>query len=80
MLLTLLTAAIKALSDSFIQAIFGLIQQEMHDRGLIQQGQAQQAAKETATAEATEASMAQAIADSPKTKADALKRLEGGTA
>lgn len=42
MLLTLLTAAIKALSDSFIQAIFGLIQQEMHDRGLIQQGREQQ--------------------------------------
>lgn len=33
---------IKALSDSLLQALFGFIQSEMRDRGLIQQGREQQ--------------------------------------
>lgn len=71
---------LKALSDSLISSLFEFLKAEMHDRGLIAQGQAQQAAAETAHEARTEASMAQAISDAPKSKGDALARLEAGSA
>lgn len=66
--------------DSVLKAAFGYMTQVMEKRGLIQQGQAQQAAAETAKSEATEASMAQAQADAPQTKDAVLDRLKGSGA
>ena len=69
---------IGSLLDSIVKAAFSYFAGVMEKRGLIQQGQAQQAAKETASAEATEAAMGQAIADAPTTKNAALDRLKAG--
>lgn len=80
MFATIITAVLKALGDSVLTALSDFIQAEMHDRGLIKQGQASQAAAETAKSEHTEAAMAEAEASAPKTKDEALKRLEDGTA
>lgn len=40
----MIAALLKALSDSLVSALFNLIQSEMHDRGLIQQGRVEQQA------------------------------------
>lgn len=71
---------IGTLIDSVVKAAFSYFASAMERRGLIQQGQAQQAAHEMATAEATEANMAQAISQAPVTKDAALQRLRDGTA
>lgn len=68
------------LVDSVVKAAFSYFASVMEKRGLIQQGQAQQAAAETATSQATQARMGQAIADAPQTKEAILNRLRDGTA
>lgn len=71
---------LKWLGDEALGAIMGLIQSELEKRNLIAQGQAQQAAKETASSEAVQADIAAAEANAPKTPDAALDRLRGGTA
>jgi hypothetical protein len=80
MLAWLIQALVPALADDALKALFGFISSEMSKRNLIKEGQAQQAAAETAQSAKTEAAMAQAIQDAPTSKGAALKRLEDGNA
>lgn len=68
------------LEDEALKAVADFVNNLIRERELIKQGMSAQAAKETATAEKTQAAMAQAAADAPKSKDAALGRLEGGTA
>ena len=74
------TGLLGSLIDSVVKAAFGYFAGVMDKRGLIQQGQANQAAATTAATEVTQARMGQAVADSPKTPDQALARLENGNA
>lgn len=69
---------ISGIVDGIVSALCGWISGIMEKRGLIQQGQAQQAAKDTATAEATEQKMGQAAVQSPSDKEGILARLKAG--
>lgn len=71
---------ISAIVNGALTAVFGFLSSIMEKRGLVRQGQQQQAAAETATAEKTQAAIAQAVADAPQTKDAALQRLRDGTA
>lgn len=71
---------ISAIVNGALRAVFGWISSIMEKRGLVRQGQQQQAAAETAKAEEAQAGMAQAIADAPQTKDAALERLKEGSA
>lgn len=74
------SALLGTLIDSVVKAAFNYFASAMEKRGLIQQGQAQQAAKETASAEATQAAIAKAEANAPQTKDAVLDALRTGNA
>lgn len=76
----LLKTFIPGLADDALKALAAFVQDEMTKRALVQQGQDQQAATETAKTATTEAAMAQAEADAPTTKDAAMKRLGDGSA
>jgi hypothetical protein len=71
---------LSALFDSVLSAVVDYLKAMQERRGLIKQGQAQQAAAETAESAKTQAAMAKAEAESPKTPDAALERLRDGTA
>ncbi len=71
---------LSAIVDGLLKYAFQYLTSVMERRGLIAQGMATQAAKETASSAVTEAAISQAVADSPKTKDAALERLKGGSA
>lgn len=73
---TILTAII----NGVLQMAYKALSDFMEKRGLIQQGQAQQPAKETAASEASEARMNDALVNAPRTPEQALSRLRDGTA
>ncbi len=70
---------VSAIIDSVVKAAFAYLSSVMEKRGLIQQGQAAQAAAETANAEKSEARMNDAQANAPRTPDEALQRLKDGT-
>lgn len=80
---TIIGMIIKALSDSLLSALFNFIQSEMHDRGLIAQGQAQQKAADDAasTAEAKDAAqISEDVARDSDADLDAgLERVRSGS-
>lgn len=75
MFATIIELALKYLGDDLVKAIFGLIQSEMHDRGLIQQGREQQHADDL-QASVTEAQHATQIRESVAGDSDA--QLDAG--
>lgn len=71
---------ISAVVNGALTAIFDAISRIMEKRGLIRQGQEQQAHKETRESEKSEARMNDALVNAPKTPDAALDRLRNGTA
>lgn len=75
---------IAAVIAKIVEALFGGVLRTitgwLDARAEQKQGAQAQAARDTAAAESVEAAMAQAEADAPKSKNEALERLRGGTA
>lgn len=71
---------VSALINGALMAAFKMLSDIMEKRGLVRQGQEQQAAKETAESEKSEARMNDAIINAPRTPQSALDRLRKGTA
>ena len=76
----MISSLISGAIDGIVTAIFGWINSIMEKRGLIQQGQAQQAAATTANTATVQARIANAEAQAPQTKDAALDRLRAGDA
>lgn len=74
----IIQAIVPTLADDALKALASFVTDELTKRNLVQQGEAQQAAAETAKSATTTAAMAQAEADAPTSKDAAMKRLEGG--
>lgn len=71
---------ISAVVNGALMAAFKMLSDIMEKRGLVRQGQEQQAHKETIESEKSEARMNDALVNAPKTPAAALDRLRNGTA
>lgn len=80
MIAAILKFILPSLEDGLLKAIFGFIGQLLENRGLISLGATQQALGQAATEIKVEQSMAQAAANAPTNKADALQRLKDGSA
>lgn len=76
----MISAILTAFFDSALSAVVDYLKAMQERRGLIRQGQAQQAGAESAQSAKTQAAMAQAEAESPKTPDAALERLRNETA
>jgi hypothetical protein len=79
MFASIISSILGSLTDALLTKIFGLIQTEITRRQNIAQGQAIQAATETAQSAATEHAIAQAEAQGPSSAAEAIERAKGGT-
>jgi hypothetical protein len=75
---SLISALLGSLTDSLLKGLFGLVSAEIAKRQNIAQGQAQQAAAETAQSASTEAKIAAAEASSPNSIAGAVQQAKEG--
>ena len=78
MILTLIKWAIGWIGDEALKLIFGWVTQEMNTRNLLNQGAAQQAAKEDVATAQTLQSEAQAVQDAPHSLSEVLDQLDHG--